>query len=92
MPTKLKFNNELITRLNPTSEKVPPLGEIIVRVKQVQTTTSSYTVAIPFTEFVEITTAIHPIPTHMFRFCSHDQLMLLANTNIDFPGYASAYI
>lgn len=41
------------------------------------------------TRFTEITVTLSPIPDEMFQFRSYDQLLLLANTNIELPGLVS---
>ena len=44
-----------------------------------------------FTNMVEVHVVANLIPTEMFRFRSVEQLMSLANTNVELPGmYSSA--
>lgn len=45
-----------------------------------------------FTKMVEVHAVSNLIPTEMFRFRSVDQLMSLANTNVELPGMSSSVL
>ena len=45
-----------------------------------------------FTKMVEVPAVANHIPTEMFRFRSVEQLMSLANTNVELPGMYSSVL
>lgn len=45
-----------------------------------------------FTKMVEVPAVAHLISTEMFRFRSIEQLMSLANTNVELPGMSSSVL
>ncbi|CAN7045176.1 unnamed protein product [Brassica oleracea var. botrytis] len=45
-----------------------------------------------FTKMVEVSAVAHLISTEMFRFRSVEQLMSLANTNVELPGMSSSVL